>query len=401
MKIGILREGKSIPDKRVPFTPSHVQIIIQSHPEISFWLQPSPHRCFPDAAYRDVGATIQEDLSNCDYLFCVKEMDIPRLVPNKPHFFFSHTIKEQPYNQKLLRALLDHSCTMVDYETMVDEEGARLVAFGKFAGIVGAYNGLLAFGKRTKSFSIKPAHQSAGYDAIVQQVKSVKIPPIKMAVTGSGRVAKGAIQFLTDAGIPQVTVEEYLNDHFETPVFANVLAKDYLIHKETKKYDRSVYHQFPDQFEAHFSPFWQSTDLLINCIYWDNRAPKFFSLEETKNLDFKISVIADVSCDILGSIPCTLRASTIAKPVYGFDPESGKETEPFQEGSIDMMAVDNLPCELPADASTEFGDYLIEYVIPALIQDGLKNAMIQRATICHQGRLTDRFDYLKNYSEGK
>ena len=147
MKIGILREGKSIPDKRVPFTPSHVQIIIQSHPEISFWLQPSPHRCFPDAAYRDVGATIQEDLSNCDYLFCVKEMDIPRLVPNKPHFFFSHTIKEQPYNQKLLRALLDHSCTMVDYETMVDEEGARLVAFGKFAGIVGAYNGLLAFGK--------------------------------------------------------------------------------------------------------------------------------------------------------------------------------------------------------------------------------------------------------------
>ncbi len=401
MKIGILREGKSIPDKRVPFTPSHVQKIIQNYPEVSFWVQPSPHRCFPDSAYVEVGATIQEDLSNCDALFNVKEMDIPRLIPNKPHFFFSHTIKEQPYNQKLLRALMDQQCAMVDYETMVDEKGARLVAFGKFAGIVGAYNGLLAFGKRTKFFSLKPAHQSAGYEAIVEQVKSAKIPSIKIAVTGSGRVAKGAIQFLTDAGITQVSVEEYLHEHFETPVFANVLAKDYLIHHESKKYDRTLYHQHPEQFEAHFTPFWQSTDLLINCIYWDNRAPKFFSLEDTQSLDFKISVIADVSCDINGSIPCTQRASTIAKPVYGFDPESGKETAPYQEGGIDIMAVDNLPCELPSDASSEFGDYLIEFVIPGLLKNGLDDEMIQRATICRDGRLTERFMYLKNYSEAK
>ena len=401
MKIGILREGKSIPDKRVPFTPSHIKKIIQNHPEVSFWVQPSPHRCFPDAAYLEVGANIQEDISHCDFIFNVKEMDIPRLIPNKPHFFFSHTIKEQPYNQKLLRALLDQKCAMVDYETMVDDGGARLVAFGKFAGIVGAYNGLLAFGKRTKSFKLKPAHQSDGYSAIVEQVQKSKIPAIKIAVTGSGRVAQGAIQFLTDAGIPQVSVEEYLNEYFETPVFANVLAKDYLLHKETKKYDRSTYHQHPDQFEAHFQPFWQITDLMVNCIYWDNRAPKFFAVADTKNLDFKISVIADVSCDINGSIPCTHRASTIAKPVYGFDPETAQEIEPFQEGGIDIMAVDNLPCELPSDASSEFGDYLIEFVIPALVNRGLEDSMIQRATICKDGRLTERFAYLKNYSEGK
>ena len=401
MKIGILREGKSIPDKRVPFTPEHVKKIIQSYPNISFLLQPSKHRCYTDALYLEVGANIQEDLSECDYLFCVKEMDIPRLISGKPHFFFSHTIKEQPYNQKLLRALLDENCAMVDYETMVDDNGSRLVAFGKFAGIVGAYNGLLAFGKRTKCFSLKPANQSDGYAAIVQNVKSVKVPPIKIAVTGSGRVAKGAIQFLTDAGIPQVTIEEYLNEYFETPVFVNVLAKDYLVHKTLKNYDRATYHEHPEQFEANFQPFWQSTDLMINCIFWDNRAPRFFSQNDAKELDFKISVIADVSCDILGSVPFTLRASTIVNPVFGFDPTTGLETKPFQEGGIDIMAVDNLPCELPADASSEFGDYLIEYVIPALVNHGLDDSMIHRATICKNGRLTERFAYLKNYSEGK
>jgi alanine dehydrogenase len=401
MKIGILREGKSIPDKRVPFTPEHVKKIIQLFPNVSFCLQTSKHRCFPDALYLEVGATIQEDLSDCDYLFCVKEMEIPRLIPGKPHFFFSHTIKEQPYNQKLLRALLDENCAMVDYETMVDDNGSRLVAFGKFAGIVGAYNGLLAFGKRTNSISLKPANQSEGYSAIVQNVKSVKIPPIKIAVTGSGRVAKGAIQFLTDTGIPQVSVEEFLNEYFETPVFVNVLAKDYLVHKTQKNYDRTTYHEHPNQFEANFQPFWQTTDLMINCIFWDNRAPRFFSQNDAKELDFKISVIADVSCDILGSVPFTLRASTIGNPVFGYDPTSGLETDPFQEGGIDIMAVDNLPCELPADASSEFGDYLIEFVIPALANHGLNDSMIHRATICKDGRLTERFAYLKNYSEGK
>lgn len=401
MKFGILREGKTIPDKRAPFTPHHVQQMKGLFPQIQFFVQPSPHRCFPDSAYSDSGAFIQEDLSHCDFLFNVKEMDIPRLIPNKPHFFFSHTIKEQPYNHKLLEALLEKKCAMVDYETMVNDQGARLVAFGKFAGIVGAYNGLLAFGLRSKAYKLKPAHKSDGYQAIVQQVKDIKLPPIKIIVTGSGRVAMGAIQYLSDAGIPQVTPEELLFDHFETPVFANLVGKDYLKNQNGEAYDRSTFHQHPEKFESNFAPYYQVTDLMINCIYWDIHAPRFFTLDETKQLDFKISVIADVSCDIDGSIPCTHRASTIAKPVYGFNPETGKETEPYQEGCIDIMAVDNLPCELPADASSEFGDYLIEHVVPALIKSGLDDTMIERATICRDGRLTERFAYLKNYSEGK
>lgn len=398
MKIGIIREGKVPPDKRVPFTPEQVGYIKKHHPEIEIFVQPSPIRCFHDSAYAEAGATLTEDLSHCDHIFGIKEVPLEMLINHKTYYFFSHTIKKQPHNKKLMRALLDKRIRMVDYETMVDEKGVRLVAFGKFAGIVGAYNGLLTFGKRTGLFKLTAAHKSSSYQQIIQEVRELLMPSIKIVVTGSGRVANGAIQLLQDVRIRQVTPEEYLNEYFEEPVFCQLKSEDYAKPIDGTPYTRERFHANPQEFESAFAPYAEVTDLFVNCIYFDPRAPRFFSLDDCRSSDFKISVIADVSCDIDGSVPCTVRASTIADPIYGFDPETGKETAPHKPGVIDIMAIDNLPCELPADASSEFGEYLIRHVLPGLLEFGVEDPMIHRATICEEGHLTERFSYLKDYA---
>ncbi len=394
--LGILREGKIPPDHRVPLIPEHCQQLLEQYPELRIWVQPSPIRCFPESEFEAAGCEIREDLSACDVLMGVKEVPITRLLEGKTYLFFSHTIKKQAYNRGLLQAMIEKHIRMVDYEVITFEHGKRAVAFGHFAGVVGTHNGLRAYGQRTGTFSLKAAHDCHDYAELRALYTGITLPPVKIAVTGTGRVGAGALELLHLAGVKPVTVDEYLFQEFDEAVYVELRSKDLYRHKNNRPFESTHFHEFPGEYVSVFNPFTSVTDLLINTIYWDPKAPIFFTKEDMRQIDFRIKTIADITCDINGSIPSTIRASDIEKPFYGYDVITESETEPFRPDSIDVMAVDNLPCELPKDASREFSYNLVQYVMDKLIRDP-QNPMLQRASICENGALTSRFSYLEDY----
>ncbi len=329
----------------------------------------------------------------------VKEVPIADLVPGKTYLFFSHTIKRQPYNRKLLQQLLKKGIRMIDYEMLTFDNGKRAVAFGHFAGVVGAHNGLLTYGRHTRQFQLKPAHSFRDYAELRSSYTGVTLPPMKVVVTGTGRVGAGAVEMLSVAGLRKVRPEEFLTETFEDAVYCELRSKEMYRHRDGQPWQSAHFYAHPEEYVSIFAPFSQVADLMINTIYWDPKAPVFFSKEEMKSPDFNIKTIADITCDIDGSIPSTLRASTIPDPVYGYDPQSESETYAFAPGSIDMMAVDNLPCELPVDASREFSYNLVKHVMHLLLSPH-QHPMIERATICSAGQLTPAFDYLhEGYAE--
>jgi saccharopine dehydrogenase (NAD+, L-lysine-forming) len=396
--IGIIREGKNPPDSRVPFTPTHCQNIIKNF-ETTIKVESSPARCIKDDQYSKAGFEPTNDISDCDIIFGVKEVPINMLVPNKTHFFFSHTIKAQPYNRKLLLACLEKNIRLIDYEPLTFENGQRVVGFGRWAGIVGAHNGLLTWGRRTGEFDLKAAHDCKDYKELVGQYKSIIHKPLKIAVTGNGRVAKGSIELLKLIGVKEVSAKDYLEKEFDHTVFSQIEIKDYVKHTEYTDFEVAHFFKYPAQYESSFKPYTKVTDLFINAVYWDPSSPVFFTHNDMKQPDFRIKVIADVTCDIKGSIPSTVRPSTIDNPIYGYSKNEEKETEPHQEGVIDVMAVDNLPNELPLDASESFGDVLLENIIPELFKE--QSDLLDRATICKNGRLTEKFSYLQDFVDGK
>lgn len=401
--LGILREGKVPRDRRVPFTPDQCRQLLADFPNIQILVQPSPWRAFTDEEYRAAGITLEEDLSSCDILLGIKEVPKPDLLEGKTYFFFSHTIKKQPHNQQLLQTMAKLRITMVDYETLVDHQGNRIIGFGRYAGIVGAYNGIMAYGLRYKLFDLKPAQQCHDKLELFQELSKAHLPHIKIVITGSGRVANGACETLGAMGLRKVTPYEYLNFTFREPVYVQLHSGDYYVHREGEPFHSAHFHSHPSDYRCIFSDpgsFASVTDLLIHCTYWDPRADKLFSLERMKNPDFRVSVIADVTCDIDGSIPSTHRATSIENKFMGYDPDTGREVDPWEKGAITVMSIDNLPCELPRDASEGFGKHLMERVIPALcIQDS--DGLIHRASILESGKLTERFEYLRDYLEGK
>lgn len=400
MRIGIIREGKAPPDKRVPFTPEQCRYINENMPGLEVVVQPSSIRCFTDDEYRNQSITVQEDLSDCDVLMGVKEVPIDELLPGKIYFFFSHTIKMQPYNRKLLQEIVKRGIQLVDYEVLTDRNGMRIIGFGRFAGLVGAYNGFRAYGLRNGLFDLKPAWLCHDMDEMVQQLQKVNLPDIRIVVTGGGRVAGGVLELLDELNIRKLNVEEYLSDsEFAGPVYVQLNPGDYNQHKLGLPFDLLHFYNHPADYVGTFGRYLPITDLLIGAAYWDPKAPVLFTLHDTLKVDFRISVIADITCDIDGSIPTTRRASTIDEPFYDFDPESGEIREPFSsEKHISVMAVDNLPCELPKDASHDFGKNLIEKVLPHLAGSDSEH-IIERASITKNGKLTDRFEYLKDYVE--
>lgn len=396
MKIGILREGKTPPDKRVPFAPSQCKQIFERYPQVKIVVQPSPVRCFMDEEYEDAGIPLQTDLSDCDVLLGVKEVNVVDLIEGKTFFFFSHTIKKQEYNKKLLKAILEKKVRLIDYETLTYENGLRIIGFGKWAGIVGAYNGLRAFAIRNKMPEPKPAHLCEGLEELIKEARKLDLPPIKIVLTGGGRVSKGSMQLLDSIGIKNVSVKEYLaTERFREPVYVQLEPDSYVKHSAGKEFDMQHFFANPQEYERNFMRFTSTTDLLISAAYWDPNAPVLFTREEMLNNSFNISVIADVTCDIEGSIPSTVRASTIEDPFYGYNPATGKEELAFVDaGNISVMAVDNLPCELPKDASIEFGNNLIDKVLPCLMDDDQKK-ILAKATIAENGKLTEKYNYLE------
>jgi saccharopine dehydrogenase (NAD+, L-lysine forming) len=397
VKIGLLRESKTPPDKRVPFTPRQVEEILQRFPAVSLVCQSSEVRCFKDDEYRQVGVEIREDVSDCDILMGVKEVKIENLIPDKTYLFFSHTIKKQPYNKKLLQEVINKKIRLIDYETLKDSQGNRLVAFGRYAGIVGAYNALWTYGRRYKSFQLRRAFECFDVNDLKLELRKVNLPPIKIILTGAGRVGKGAMETLDSAGIRKVTPEDFLSRKFSEAVYVQLSSADYHERKEGGHFNREEFHRYPDRYYSTFSKFSSHADLLIAGAYWNPTAPVLFSVEDALSPAFRIKIIADVTCDIDGSIPSTTKASTIADPLYDFDPVTDKVYPPLSnEKFITVMAVDNLPCELPRSASEEFGRDLIDRILRPLLDDDTEG-IIKRGTIAEDGRLAKGFEYLGDY----
>lgn len=397
LKIGVLREEKSPPDKRVPLTPLICTELLRAYPNLEIVIQPSKIRCYSDDEYLAFGLTLQEDLNDCDILMGVKEVPKDKLIAGKKYCFFSHTIKKQAHNVNLMKKLIEQKIQMIDYETLTDKNHNRIIGFGRYAGIVGAYNGILGYGRKYDLFQIKPANLCRDRAEMEEELKRVKLPNVKIALTGGGRVANGAIETLSALRIRKVTPEEFLMASFREPVYCQLNPRDYVERQNDHNFDLNDFFKNPEHFVSKFSPFTKVTDIFISAHFWDPRSPKMFTTDDMKTNDFRISVVADITCDIDGSVPTTLRSSTIAQPFYGYNPKTDKEDVPFNKETICVMAVDNLPCELPRDASDDFGKDLMERVIPNFF-NGDPDTVIERASICKDGKLTSNYEYLSDYA---
>jgi saccharopine dehydrogenase (NAD+, L-lysine forming) len=402
MKIGILRENKTPIDKRVPLTPEQCVEVQCKFSGVSIVVQPSKVRCFNDKEYESKGICLSEDLSDCDILMGVKEERVEDLIEGKKYLIFSHVIKKQPYNRELLQTILKKNIQLMDYEVLTNKEGLRIIGFGRFAGLVGAYSGLRAFGIRNQLFDLKPAHECENLAEMMINLNTINLPPLKIAVTGDGRVANGVLEILNYLKIMRLSPEQYLNiENPSVPVFAQLLPGDYVRRKDDYEFDLFHFFIHPEMYENSFIPFAETTDLLLASAYWDPKAPVLFTPADMKKKSFRISVISDITCDIEGSVPSTKRASTIEEPYYDYNPATEEIEAAFTSPkNITVQAVDNLPCELPKDASLDFGRNLIDKVFPNLFGEDT-DGMIERATIAKNGKLTKRYSYLQGFVDGK
>jgi len=399
-KIGLIKEGKVPSDKRVPLSPAQARQVIDTF-GVELVVQSSDIRCFSDNDYQDLGIEIVDSVADCDIILGVKEVPIEMLCANKTHFFFSHTIKKQDYNRNLLKAILDANVTLIDWETLTNENGKRIIAFGRWAGIVGAYNGLWTFGKRYNLYHLRRAHECFDYADLKTEYEKIHLPPIKIALTGGGRVTKGSMEVLLGAGIRQVTPHDFLEKTFDEPVFTQLNTRDYNRRVDGGEFHRNEFYGNPKEYESDFEKFTKVTDLLIAGAFWDPAAPVLFHREDVMKDDFDIRVIADITCDIEGSIPSTKQPSTIDDPIYDYNPSDDVVEQALSdEGNITVMAVDNLPCELPRDASESFGIEFINNVLPELLGDDA-DKVIERATITNDGQLTSYYSYLQDFVDGK
>ena len=394
--IGLIREGKIPSDNRVALTPAQCKFLTSNFTDINIKVQHSENRCFSDQEYIHAGIEVTEDLTDCNLLLGIKEVPIPQLIPNKKYLFFSHTKKKQSYNQALMHAMMDLGITLIDYECLEHKDGQRIIGFGFFAGIVGAHNGIMTYGNRTGAYNIGRVGDVKDYRELIHTYFGLKLPPIKIVVTGSGRVAHGIVEVMNLMDVQEVDADEFLSRAFDYPVYTHLKGADLYQHKENRTYSRLDFHEHPDQYQSLFKPYLSQTDILMNGIYWEPRIPAFFEMKDLQSPDFRIQSIADITDDKNGSIPCNLGDATIENPVYGVDKMTGVKTAPYISGSIDMMAVGNLPNELPRDASRFFGEQLIKYILNDIRTGG--STTIERATILKEGKLTTEFDYLSDYA---
>ncbi|MBO3117669.1 alanine dehydrogenase [Winogradskyella sp. DF17] len=400
MKFAIIKERKNPPDRRVVFSPETLAQARKQFPNANFVVESSEIRVFTDEQYRSYGFDVVDDVASADVMIGVKEVPVEALIPNKSYFFFSHTIKKQPYNRDLLRAILEKNITLYDHETIVDANGYRLIGFGRYAGLVGAYNGFRALGLRDGLFTLPKCESLADLYAVKKELNNITIPNIKILLSGTGKVANGAAEILDHLGIKEVSDALYLTSQFTEPVYCRVDVMEYAKRKDGKVGDRMEFYKDPSGYESNFMPYAKKSDMFIAGHFYGNNAPYLFTREDAKHPDFNINLVADISCDIDGPVASTLRPSTIAQPFYGYDAKTESEVAFDADGAITVMAVDNLPCELPKDASEGFGETFLTQVIPSFFNDDAQG-ILERAKITENGQLTERFKYLKDYVEGK
>ena len=400
MKFAIIKERKNPPDRRVVFSPSKLKEFKKQFPEAIIKVESSDIRVFSDKQYSAAGFEVTANVSDCDVLIGVKEVPIEHLIPNKKYFFFSHTIKKQPYNRKLLKAVLEKNIDLYDHETIVNQKGIRLIGFGRYAGIVGVYNGFRTWGLKFNSWKLPRAEKIHDQDKLIEQLNKISVPNIKILLTGSGKVANGAQEMLDAMKIKSVSINDYLNKVFNEPVYCKIDVLDYNKRKDGNVIDMYDFFNNPKDYESDFMRFAKVTDYYIAGHFYGDGAPYLYTRDNVKSPDFKIKVVADISCDVDGPVATTLRASTIEDPIYGYNPQTEAEIDYKVDKAIAVMAVDNLPCELPKDASEGFGEQFLQHVIPAFF-NGDKDGILKRAKITENGKLANRFAYLQNYVDGK
>ena len=400
MKFGIIKERKSQPDTRAIFSPEALVELKKQYPDVEIKVESSDIRIFTDQQYADLGFEVSSDMSDCDILFGIKEVPADHLIPNKKYFFFSHTIKKQPHNREMLQAIIEKNIDLYDYETLVDANNKRIIGFGRYAGIVGAYNGIRAFGIKFELFNLPKAVTVSGKDALITKLKRQILPPIKIVLTGHGKVANGAKEILDGMKIKQVSVENYLTKKYTDPVYVQLDTLDYNKRIDGAPSSKEDFYKNPQEYTSDFERFTKVSDIYITGHFYASGAPVILTREMLVSKDNKIKVVADISCDINGPIVCTKRPSSIAEPLYGYLPSEDKEVDVFHPAAIVVMAVDNLPCELPKEASEGFGKTFLEQVIPAFF-NGDKDGILQKSKITENGKLTESFQYLQDYVDGK
>jgi alanine dehydrogenase len=399
-KIGLIREGKNPPDTRVALTPRQCRELMKAIPQLDIVAQSSPARCYTDDEYRNEGIPVVQNVSDCDILLGIKEVNVDDLVPDKTYLFFSHTKKAQPYNRPLMQAMIQKRIRLVDYECLTHTDNQRILGFGFFAGLVGAHNGLLTYGRRTGTFSLPAAHYIGSLEGLKAVYDDLVLPPVRIVITGSGKVAAGVLEIMHDLDVEYIEPEDFLDNNYAYPVYTHLKGVSLYVRNDGGRYHREDFHAHPEQYHCVFEPFLTRADILMNGVYWDKHVPRLFSKKDVARPGYTLHVIADITCDMEGSVPINMGAATIENPVYGVNRFSLQRTEPFQhdDAIIDIMAVDNLPNELPRDASAHFGNHLEKYVLRELLLP--KSDLIARATICANGLLTPPYEYLGEYAYG-
>lgn len=399
MKIGLIREWKEPADKRVALSPNQCIQFQSLFPMVQLVVEKSPARTFLDAAYLEIGIPVVEDVSDCDILLGIKEVPLDKLISDKTYLFFSHTIKAQSYNRDLLKTILKKNITLIDYETLVWPQGGRILGFGKWAGIAGAYNAFLTWGKKTGQFDLPPAYVTNNYQESMHLLSALNFKKTRIVFTGNGRVAEGIREVLEQMKLKECTPQEFVSQPPKSSHFTQLTSWDLFHRKDGGPWDIQHFYKHHSDYCCEFDNFFQNTDILINGMYWEDSMPPLFTVKDTQLPHFNIQVIADITCDVEGSVPITLEATDIFNPTFGWSKTQQKKVEPYGEDTIDIMAVTNLPTELPKNASEEFGSLLLEHIFPLIIH-GDKSAILDRATIASNGKLTSNFSYLKNFVNG-
>jgi saccharopine dehydrogenase (NAD+, L-lysine-forming) len=399
MKIGVLKEEKIPADKRVPLTPKQCRQLLDTYPDIEISVKSSAIRCFSDDMYIAEGITIVDDLSDCDVLIGVKEVPKESLIANKTYLYFSHTIKEQSYNRGLLLEMIELNIIMVDYEVLRNKQGNRLLGFGRYAGIVGAYNGFLTYGLKSGKYNLKAAHNCEDRIEMESEMSKIKLSNEKFIVTGNGRVGNGIMEIMEESNIREVSKSDFLTKTFNEAVFVHLNFMDYNVKKDGSSAVKQEFYSNPELFKSSFMDYAIHADIFIAGHYYSSGSPYLFTRQDAKSPDFNLKVVADVSCDINGPVACTIKPSTISNPIYGYDKQTEQEVDFRNKDAIAVMAVDNLPCELPKDASEDFGNEMMYKILPSLIVSD-DEQIIANATICKAGDLTQNFEYLRNYVNG-
>lgn len=401
MKIGLLKETKTPVDNRVVLSPEQVARLNKEFPDAEIVIQRSNIRAFSDDEYRNFGVKVVDDLSDCDVLFGVKEAKIDSLHPNKHYVFFGHIAKMQEYNRPLLQAFMQKNITFSDYEYLVNEKGSRVCAFGWWAGVVGAYYTLRGYGLKYHTFELPKPNLQFTLNDLIHNLKAIKLPKVKLLVTGKGRVSQGAQYVLNNIGAVLMEETEYLSDNPVETLSYCVVGVDKLVsRKDGGPFDRKDFKDHPQNYQSIFMRFAKYTDILISAHYWAPEDPIYLSESDLRSPNNRIRMIGDVTCDIMGSIKSTIRPATHAEPFYDYNPFTESEDPLFaKKENITVMAVDTCPNALPKDASKYFGDMLIPQVFEPMLR-GEDSKVIEGATILKFGKLTEKFSYLSDFARG-